>query len=319
MRRAALLALLALPGCSTFRTYFPTHEDVFVPVPMTIGEARVVGADTSWVLAEPAYELVASRRELLPDARRALDEAAEQFRLVFGAAPTRVTVSLREDDDEAPAAALPAAGAATEVVPLPLPPQSDRARAAGRPRLVPLAPVVRAWLAAYADRRAGTPRLRSAYAPEAPPADDPRLPDWLEDGVVQLVAGAPMRDVLLAELAEQPARAIALRELLAKPRPARPDARAADDPLVDRPAAGRRALFGDDLEGPRLFAVQSYGVARFLADREGRPILGAMVDRVLAGETALAALAGAKHLTPDVEALEQEWTRWLAEEYRRRR
>ena len=314
MRRLVPLALLVVSACSSFRETFPTHEQVFVPVPLTVGEARVVGGDTSWVLAEAGYEIVAPRRELLPDARRALEGAAEQFREIFGVAPVRVTVALHEPrgrDDEAPA--WPAVEGEGEVIPLPIPATPSSARMRARPRPLPLAPVARAWLAAYADVRAGTPRLRSAWVPDAPPADDPRLPDWLEDGIVGIVAGLPARDALLAELARDRARALPLSRLFSMPRPAASREALGEDPVAARPEE-RRALLGGELEGARLFAVQSYGVSRFVAEREGRAMLGAMVDRVIAGETALAALGAAKHLTPDDALLQREWERWLQEE-----
>ena len=307
MRRLALL--LALPACS----YFPSHEEVFIPVPLAIGESRVVDGDTSWVLAADAYEIVAPRQALLPDARRALDESAEQFRAIFGAAPPRVTVALHEPDrdpDDDTGTALPAGEAGEDVVAVRVPPvERMRRGVVARPRPLPLAPVARAWLAAYADARSSTPRLRTAWAAGTVPADDARLPDWLEDGIVQIVAGSPLRDVALARLAEQRSRALPLRQLLTMARPV-----GALDPVVGRDD-DRRAAIAGELEGSLLFAVQSYGVARFLAEREGRSFLGAMVDRVLAGDAALAALGGARHLPGDLDALQGEWDRWLEEEH----
>lgn len=314
MRRIASLALVALPACS----YFPSHEEVFIPVPLGVGEARVVEGDTSWVLAGTTYEIVAPRQELLPDARRSLDEAAEQFQAIFGVAPARVTVALREPTgrrgDEPQAVSAGESGG--DVVDVRVPPAArDRGRTVARPRHLPLAPVARVWLSAYVDGRAATPRLRTGYVPFGAPADDPRLPDWLEDGIVQIVAGSPIRDVALARLADDRSRAMPLHELVSMRRPAAArDAALGDDPIVLGDDE-RRALFGGELEGARLFAVQSYGVARFLAEREGRAILGAMVNRVVAGETALAALDGAKHLPGDIDALQREWERWLEEEH----
>ena len=309
------LVLLTLTACS----YFPSHEEVFVPVPLSIGDARVVDGDTSWVLAAETYELVAPRQELLPDARRALDEAADQFRAIFGVAPARVTVALHEpaekEDDELRATTRLAGGSGGEVVPVPVPrADRDRPRAAMRPRALPLAPVARAWLSAYIDGRAATPRLRTAYAPGTALSDDPRLPDWLEYGIVQTVAGAPVRDLALAQLARQRADAIPLRDLMSMARPeGAAGAVLGDDPLAR--GEDDRRYFGGELEGARLFAVESYGVARFLGEVEGRAILGAMVDRVIAGETAISALGDAKHLPGDIESLQREWDRWLAAEY----
>ena len=331
MRLAAVLVLALLPACS----YFPSHEDVFVPVPLSIGEARVVGGDTSWVLAERAFEVVAPRQEMLPEAKRALEESAEQFRAIFGVMPARVTVALHEpggrrgrDDagDSVRIAADTAAGAmgdagegSAEVIPLMVPRLDERSRMAARPRLLPLAPVARAWLAAYVDARAGTPRLRAAWTAEGVRADDPRLPDWLEDGVVQLVAASPIGEPALMMLARQRSSLVPLRELFSMPRPA---ARGGHDALVgsERLTGGpedRRALFGEEMDASRRFAVESYGVARFLAEREGRAFLGAVVDRVVGGESLSAALAMAKRAPADPEGLQRDFERWLEEEYER--
>src|SRR5688572_28752378 len=92
---AFALALPALSACSSIREMFPSREEVFKPIPVTIGDTRVIGDDTVYVLESPEYELVAPMRELLPDARKALDHTAREYRRVFGDDPQRIVVELR--------------------------------------------------------------------------------------------------------------------------------------------------------------------------------------------------------------------------------
>jgi len=92
---AFLLSLPALSACSAIREMFPSREEVFKPIPVTIGEPRVIGTDTVYVLESPEYELVAPMRELLPDARKALDHTAREYRRVFGDDPQKIVVELR--------------------------------------------------------------------------------------------------------------------------------------------------------------------------------------------------------------------------------
>ena len=93
--RFAALALLLVAGCRSFREMFPRHEDVFTPIPISLGEQHVRGPDTTYTLAGPGYELVARSREPLPDAKTALESAEAGFRRVFGQEPPAVVVTLR--------------------------------------------------------------------------------------------------------------------------------------------------------------------------------------------------------------------------------
>src|SRR5688572_19688217 len=78
MHRSTVLALAlsALSGCASLREMFPSRDEVFKPIPVTIGDPRIIGDDTIYVLETPEYELLAPIRDLLPDARKALDHTA---------------------------------------------------------------------------------------------------------------------------------------------------------------------------------------------------------------------------------------------------
>src|SRR5215208_342124 len=97
-RSRALSSLLLLPllggGCAALKSRFPSHEDVFKPVPLTIGELRVEGADSTYVLAGRGYEIVAPSREMLSDAEKAVDAVSRAYVRYFDAEPRPIVVRL---------------------------------------------------------------------------------------------------------------------------------------------------------------------------------------------------------------------------------
>jgi hypothetical protein len=300
---------------------FPTRDEVFKPIPVTIGEPRVVGNDTSYVLDEPAYELVAPMRELLPDARKALDYTAREYRRLFGDDPQKIVVELRAvsrdrvADGWIPDTVEPADGPRRAVAPAIL---ADKR--SSRPPVAPagflMMRAARAWLLARADYRVG--RL-----PSAPKAvrfgDDMRIPDWIEDAVTDLVGGSPAQEMYIARLAER-LETVSLRDVLesSRPQPAKDAQRRAQLPPTasTRPAGG--VFMGGPptrdrgkLEGAELFRAQAVAFAIFLAEHEGREFLGALTDRLLSGESAATALASAATLPDDLPAIEKAWKEWM--------
>ena len=252
MRRAAASAagatalLGALSGCAAFHSYFPSRDEVFKPVPVTLGEERVVGHDTTYVLTGRGYRVVTRDRDLLPDAKSSLDRASFAFRRFLAVEPPTVDVRLQvasrrnARSDSARRAAPAFADSGGRVVTM-VAWREDRGRR-GEPRTsgvsVPSVALARSWMSALTDSITHTtaPRVvaaatsdtgaradarRVADAGSAAAPDDPRIPDWLERAIPALVAGVPDPDVASAQLARQKDKLIPLRTLLATRHPDR--------------------------------------------------------------------------------------------------
>ncbi|MGQ0714418.1 MAG: hypothetical protein ACT4PJ_11910 [Gemmatimonadaceae bacterium] len=318
---AIALAVPALSGCGTLREMFPSREEVFKPIPITIGAPRVVGEDTVYVLQSAEYELIAPMRELLPDARKALDHTAREYRRVFGDEPQRIVVELRPvsrdrvADGWIPDTVEPAEGPRRAVAPAIVSDKRNRTPVAPAQFLMMRA--ARAWILARADFRVG--RLPAAPLPAARFGDDARIPDWIEDALTDLIGGSPWQELYVARLADDVDR-VALRDLLesARPEPVKDAQRRAQLPPTSttRPAGG--VFMGGPpsrdrgkLEGAELFRAQSVSFALFLAEHEGREYLGTLTDRLLSGEASVTALAAAPTLPDDLPAIEKAWKDWM--------
>ncbi len=320
---ALVLALPALSACSGIREMFPAREEVFKPIPVTIGEPRIIGNDTMFVLESPEYELVAPIRELLPDARKALDHTAREYRRVFGDEPQKIVVELRPvsrdrvADGWIPDTVEPREGPRRAVAPAIVP-----ERRSSRPAVAPagflMMRAARAWLLARADYRVG--RTPSAPAAEVRFGDDARIPDWIEDALTELIGGSPAQEMYVLRLAER-AETLALRDVIdaARPEPTKDAQRRAQLPPTSatRPAGG--VFMGGPpsrdrgkLEGAELFRAQSVAFAIFLAEHEGREFLGMLTDRLLSGESAETALTAAATLPDDLPGIEKAWKEWMA-------
>src|SRR5919108_1204431 len=319
-----LLVLGVLSACSSLREMFPAREEVFKPIPVTIGEPRIVGSDTVYVLESPEYELVAPMRELLPDARKALDQTVREYRRVFGDEPRKIVVELRPvsrdrvSEGWIPDTVEPADEPRRAVAPVIM--TEKRSRPPVAPAGFLMMRAARAWLLARADYRVGRP---SQAAPRF--GDDTRIPDWIEDAVTDLVGGSPAQELYVMRLAER-AETLSLRDILesARPEPAKDAERRAQLPptAATRPAGG--VFMGGPptrdrgkLEGAELFRAQAVAFAIFLAEHEGREFLGALTDRLLSGETAASALAAAPTLPDELPAIEKAWKEWMLEMQRR--
>jgi len=340
-RWAPLAATLgATAGCSAVRSRFASHEDVFPPIPLSIGEMRVVGSDTVYALSGRGYEVVAPTRDVLPDAQQALDAAARSFQRHLEAEPPRVVVDVRSRPVSAPSPGevrRDTLGGDTVRAPLPRPRKDARDRAMmPRPVGVLAIPVARAWLTSYAaanaptnaqTANAGTEREDEAWG------QDPRVPDWLEVALPPLVAESPIADFAAAELGRQSGELIPLRALFDStralvPRPDRagePGGRVAagQAPPADRvgpstgAAAGGRGR-GRRVEPASLFDVQSIAVARFLAERAGPAVIGELLRASLRGARIDDVLRGQTTLPGTVDALDAAWRAWVKEQRPRR-
>ena len=320
---ALLIALPTLSACGAIREMFPSRDEVFKPIPVTIGEPRVVGTDTVYVLESPVYELVAPLRELLPDARKALDHTAREYRRVFGDDPQKIVVELRSvsrdrvADGWIPDTVEPGEGPRRAVAPA-IVPDKRSSRQPVAPAGFLMMRAARAWLLARADYRVG----RSAPAPGAEVrfGDDARIPDWIEDALTDLIGGSPAQEMYVSRLTER-VETLSLRDVLeaSRPEPAKDAQRRAQLPPTSptRPAGG--VFMGGPpsrdrgkLEGAELFRAQSVAFAIFLAEHEGREFLGVITDRLLSGESAETALSAATTLPDDLPGMEKAWKDWLA-------
>jgi hypothetical protein len=334
---AVAAGLWSATGCNAIRSRFASHEDVFPPIPLTIGEVRVTGTDTAYTLSGRGYEIVAPARDLLPDAQQALDDAARGFQRYLSAEPPRVVVDLRVRRDSANARAAQPRGRAlgdTVAVALPRSREDRRAPREVTPRVggFVTVPVVRAWLTSYAAASARPP-APSGAAPadpaEEPWGRDPRVPDWIEVALPPLVAGAPIADFAAVQLRRQTDALIPLRALFDSAHAGRgggvPDAaedapirRAAPGAAPEAPPAGRRRRAGK-VDQAMLFDVQSIAVARFLAERAGPTILGDVVRTAMRGGRIDDVLRSAAGVPQNVDALDATWRAWLQEQRAGRR
>jgi hypothetical protein len=317
-------------------SYFPSHEEVFTPVPLSLGDVRVTDGDTTYVLGGVGYEIVAPRRNLLPDAKQELDRASRGFIRIFEVDPPAIVVRLLDSlPPRLRADSAPALG--PRVLPVLVPRVRQGFEDDPRYRRTP--PVARAaargWFAAYVDTRFA----KDTTKPPAPlpyfAGEDPRIPDWLEDAVPAMITGSPMYEFFVAQLAEHPKELLPLRELFSAQHPA--SARTADSAATGtaapaavagggavsaNPAVTRAEAVWDDprTRGRRMnaeaeramrFTAQSLSVAQFLAEREGPAFIGRITDRLLDGGTMTSALRDARTAPSDIDELDQAWRTWL--------
>ena len=340
-----VLAAFALWGCGGFRSVFPRHEDVFTPIPVSLGEVRLEGDDTLYVVEGSGYELLAREREHLPEVKKSLDQLAVRFRRHMGVEPSSVVVALRAvrrgdarrrgGDARSDSARLaPPDGRPLVTLPVGvLEPRDARARGSTLATPIRTSAVTRAWLAAHAAKIRDVPApggADSAPRQRLAPRDDPNIPDWIEVAAPGLIDGSPLQELALRRLASRTDSILPLRTLFESPRPGMPSARGdsvgphedpGDDIPVRRigrgamrdPAGGRVA--GDPsrfpLSGAELFDAQSLSVAQFLVAREGSAFLGIVYDQLVAGATMPEVLRGTRSVPRTLDEFEAEWRAWL--------
>ena len=290
-RRTALLAVLLtapLAGCSLF----PKHEEVWEPVAPAIGERRITGTDTSYVVEGRGYQLVSPSRQILADVQPVADNASFRYRRYFGADPATLVARLvpaRDIEDTTSADTLPHPADTTEL--------TIRVRARSRdiryanvsPQMV-AQPLARRWLAARAAAQGG----------------GTGMPGWVQVGMTEFVAATPLSEYLVSTLARDMKRAVPLAEFLSAPAPEYGESvRGTETQRPMAPGSRRR------LEGYALFAAQSIALLRFIEEREGTPFVTALYDRTARGETAAAVLAEAQKLPKDPAALDAAWREWM--------
>ncbi|MEJ7809847.1 MAG: hypothetical protein WKG32_05445 [Gemmatimonadaceae bacterium] len=347
-RAATVLCAVALAsGCSTLRERFPKRDAVFVPVALSIGEMRVTGSDTAYVVSGAGYELAAPTREALQDARPVIESGARAFRRYFAEDAPPVVVELRamgrirgdRRDGRIPPgvrgqldSALTRAperlpdGRRRVTVPL-LTVRDERGRGAGNDFPAPpptyiARPVIRAWLASYADAQVtGLSVVAASDSATEASRGDPRIPDWLETALYQLIAGSSAQDLLVAQLAAQPEGSlIPLRALVdsanafgARDVPSREIAPPGEREHGGRgqPRSGRGTA---RLDRQMLFTAEALALARFLAEREGPEFIGRIAQRTIRGAHIDQALRDARNVPTDLDALEATFRSWLAQQ-----
>jgi hypothetical protein len=347
--RALGSLLLVFPACSTLRERFPTHEQVFKPVPLTIGQLRVEGTDSVYVLAGRGFELVAPSREILAEADRSIDAVGRAYVRYFGAEPRPIVVRMqlmRRDMSNAERdSAIRARRQAPRrdergrpVVVIPVYALEDRRRGA-TPTGIAETPlyafadplVARAWVAAYADSVV-TAADASGASPAAVARPEP-LPDWLASGAAAALSSTPFQEFSVGWLSEHRKELIPLRTLFDSTRLTRhplgaaagrvpyDEAEAAEPEGVRlSPTMDGRMVRGDRRRTADVFSMQSLAVVQFLASREEPAVIGRLAARLSRGERPADALAAELRKLPrDLDALDAEFRTWIEEYGDRRR
>jgi hypothetical protein len=364
--RPATILLATVAGGVAACSYFPSHEEVFQPIPITIGSARLVAGDTVYTVTGRGYRVTTPRREMLPDAVEALDQARRGWRRYFADDPPTVAVHLRwavrQDaagrgkGDEKKGDDKSKSPDTTHAAPPPPPPRDTAdgplrvvnlfvlARADRRGQSLALTgPVVssrmaRAWLAALYDLQTPAPDTTARTAPAGPGADradDPRIADWIEDAIGDLMATSSRTDFLVVALARKREQVMPLAAFFDAKRPAvalvagaNPDSR--EPGSVDRdfprgegageyPGGGgrgeragtRRTTDRMTLSPAQTFHAQSFAVASYFVEKEGPAFLGLVVERLAHGKSVADALAEARVVPKELSALDADFAAWL--------
>lgn len=298
---AATAALLALAGCT------PAGQ-LYEPVPVSLGDAVVVGTDTLYRLAGRGYVLLAARREALPDVQQALDLAAVRWRGFFGAEPPGATVLVRDSTirhlgeaslrDLGPRPFVVTGSPAVETRPM-APGPAGAPPTPAPVRRATAEPVVEAWVRAYADSIRGTGGRRG---------DPATIPDWLEIGLVELVGGSGMPEVAASRLRRDP-RLLSLDSLFTSRQPA---AIVAEPGERDRQP--RRRTLDDALQDPReRYSLQAALVTQFLIEQGGLTVPRHLLRELTLGRTIREALTTAGVSPADPAELEKPWRDWLGD------
>lgn len=330
----AALAVGTFSGCASLSSRFPSHDEVFIPVPLTIGELRVEGTDTSYVLTGPGYELSSKDRSLLTDGQSAIDRAEASFARYFVTQPPTVRVVLKPLSRKGPkpdSAALSKSDWPRTVNVFVWKPEGREREMMGsgvRDEAVAL-PVARAWLAIITDSAArASARTRLISSTAADTLAGASTPGWVESALTTLIAGAPDPDFLVAALAKKADRMVPLSTLLLASRGEfgrSRDERAGGVPNGRADEMGRQGGRGmgygagpgrasGDLNGPMLMTAEATSLASYLGAREGRPFVGHMALALAGGARFQDLIAEGKVVQHDMDAFERDWKAWVRDQ-----
>lgn len=332
VRLSAALALGALAGCASFSSRFPSHDEVFIPVPLTVGELRVEGTDTSYVLTGPGYELRAKDRSLLTDAQSAIDRTEASFARYFVTEPPAVRVvliSVASKDKRPDSAAVANRDWPRVVNVFVWKPDARNREIQGsgvRDEAVSL-PIARAWLAIVTDSAArASARTRLISNVGADTTAGSSAPGWIQSAMTTLIASAPDPDVLITALSKHPERMVPLQTLLLKSqqefgRSRDERARGVPNGRADEMGSQRggypgasRTRSSMDLNGPMLLNAEATSLASYLAAREGRPFVGHMTLALTGGARFQDLIGEGKVIQHDMDAFERDWKAWVRDE-----
>ncbi|MGE0354572.1 MAG: hypothetical protein AB7I33_09345 [Gemmatimonadales bacterium] len=268
----ALAAVLG--GCGIFAS----HNQLYPPVELSIGEPQVRGSDTVYAYTTLGYELVAPEREQLLDLKPELDLAVRSYLRYFGETPPRVDVEYALPQDTL---AAPDPG----VIRVP-PPERDRF---GGLRLAPVGMLAaRHWLMT---------RARTTVSA----SDSVRVPYWLQAGMADLIGGSAAPGMLAYLLTRNRDSLLPLDSLFALATP---------DSLTGLEPRNRRSR-STKLEGARLAHAEALSLLQFISQKESPRFLGTLFDGVLNGVSIGDILTSAGSIPSDIPSLENAWKAWL--------
>ena len=358
---ATSVALLGTNGCSHAATPGP----VYPPVETTMGNAVALGADTAYVVDEPSFRLVASSRATLRAVDPVLGDVSLRIQRLVGSTPPRIAIAIADSTREAAIRAVLDSSPTLRALTIPpMPARSDRPE--DESEFVGVSRVFRSrlaregaqtWMSAYADACACTPPAPASPTtanPDArtrpqpldardslpPPRNsrfptrasrlDPRIPAWLQVGLIGLAADAMAEVTANSALQRAPGGVVPLDSLLRWQLPDslatawlfRPTMPTTGGPPVrdrggmqnGRPSVNRRPgtgvgpTFGDRSGS---LAAQSISFVQFLTDRFGRGTLGQIMPLVIGGRSLTDALATTVRTSTSTDALDHDWHAWL--------
>ncbi|HUF28452.1 MAG TPA: hypothetical protein VMM18_15855 [Gemmatimonadaceae bacterium] len=294
--------LAALPLTALACAYFPSHEDVYIPIPLSIGEARTENGDTSYALAGPGYELIAPRREILAETQHDIEAAARQFQRYFGTTAPLAIVRYLDSLPPVRPGQDTSIASLTERNEVQIPARFAGFQRSGQ-RVSPVRPgpaAARVWVVEHARRTRAAQATAAQDGPLATrPADDTiRIPAWIASAMVDLIAVSPGQSALARQLWNRRSEMIPLSELFEL------------DRLAPEVAPGRRMGRGA-ADRAAMRRVQALSFAQFVADREGAEFLGHAAERLFLGETVREVFADAPTLPGDPDELDRLWRDWL--------
>ena len=287
-----LLPLFVL-ACS----YFPSHEEVYIPIPLDVGEQLIENGDTSYVLAAPGFRMIAPRQQILADARHDLEGAVRQFERYFGATPDPVTVRYVDSLDARDLRDREIARMAGEVpydreIVLPTRRMAMYRGDRNPPPPAAASAAARVWIVSHARRTADSARGGSSAS------DTIRIPAWIAAAMGDLIAFGTGSNAAARELWDRRSDVLDLGTLFGL------------DRLDPERSPGER-IGQSDIERLSLRRMQSASVARYIVEREGADYLGDVAERVFRGTPIQQALEGAEVIPTDVAELDRAWRAWI--------